>query len=198
MIKDFCSIEELLSALLDCIKAHQSLIRQVKILRRDISENDLINTDPTASSSAGRLTDLDMATVDGERTGGQSRTGIMSFMAIGVLRGVDHTYRHDLKSFFYVLLGICAHHSWKREYRCKLRDKPEYSLSKRWYVSDMRQISQNKEYDTGFKGFNAVLEKFRPSFKLVKPLCGKLRIILLPLTRDGALDLTTPADSEKV
>ncbi len=62
----------------------------------------------------------------------------------------------------------------------------------------MRQISQNKEYDMGVKGFNAVLEQFPPSINPVKPLCGKLRIILFPLITDGALDLTTPADSEIV
>lgn len=36
-------------------------------------------------------------------------TGTMEFMAINILRrGVEHTYRHDLDSFFYVLLRMYA------------------------------------------------------------------------------------------
>ncbi len=50
----------------------------------------------------------------GERTGGRHMTGTMEFMAIDVLRGVEHTYRHDLESFFYLLLWMCARRAWER------------------------------------------------------------------------------------
>jgi hypothetical protein len=58
--------------------------------------------------------DLDLSTVGDERTGARQQTGTMEFMAIDVLRGVEHTYRHDLESFFYVLLWICARRAWER------------------------------------------------------------------------------------
>ena len=40
-------------------------------------------------------------------------------------------------------------------------------------------------------GFKIVLEEFAPAFDPVKPLCRKLFL----LTKDGELDLGTPADS---
>ena len=36
----------------------------------------------------------------------------MQFMAVEVLRKADHTYRHDLESFLYVLLWMCARQAW--------------------------------------------------------------------------------------
>jgi serine/threonine protein kinase len=109
MIKEFKLIPELLIALRDTIKAYQSLLSNAKILHQDISENNIIITDPKmAGGFTGMLIDLDLAIVDGERTGGRHMTGTMDFMAIDVLRGVEHTYRYDLESFFYVLLWICA------------------------------------------------------------------------------------------
>ncbi|EQK99162.1 serine/threonine-protein kinase Sgk2 [Ophiocordyceps sinensis CO18] len=38
----------------------------------------------------------------------------MQFMAVEVLLKADHTYRHDLESFFYVLLWMCAIESWTK------------------------------------------------------------------------------------
>lgn len=40
----------------------------------------------------------------------------MEFMALQVLQRVAHTYRHDLESFFYLLLWICARRAWEREF----------------------------------------------------------------------------------
>ncbi len=39
-------------------------------------------------------------------TGVRHRIGTMEFMAIEVLKGTAHTYRHDLESFFYVFLWV--------------------------------------------------------------------------------------------
>lgn len=61
-----------------------------------------------ADGFTGMLTDLDLAIVDGERTSARHMTGTIEFMAIDVLYGLEHTYKHDLESFFYVLLWICV------------------------------------------------------------------------------------------
>jgi len=109
-ISKFDSISELLKALRDAIKAHRSLYLTGKILHRDISENNIIITDlEKADGFNGMLIDLDLAKeIGSKRSGARHKTGTMEFMAIQVLRQVDHTYRHDLESFFYVLLWICA------------------------------------------------------------------------------------------
>ncbi|EDN02894.1 predicted protein [Histoplasma mississippiense (nom. inval.)] len=103
---------ELLKALRDAIKAHRSLYLDGNILHRDISENNIIITDPDkADGYSGMLIDLDLAKEVGSgRSGARHQTGTMEFMAIEVLLNIDHTYRHDLESFFYVLIWQCARH----------------------------------------------------------------------------------------
>ncbi len=119
-IQDFRSIPELLEALRDAIKAHRSLYRDGKILHRDISENNIIITDPKETDGfTGMLIDEDLAKEIGSgRSGARHQTGTMEFLAIQVLQRVAHTYRHDLESFFYVLLWICARRAWEREFLC--------------------------------------------------------------------------------
>ena len=109
-IRDFRSIPELLKALRDAIKAHRSLYTAGKILHRDISENNIIITNPKETNGfSGMLIDEDLAKEIGSGpSGARHQTGTMEFMAIEVLLRVSHTYRHDLESFFYVLLCGCA------------------------------------------------------------------------------------------
>lgn len=105
-IQDFRSISELLKALHDAIKAHRSLYRDGKILHRDISENNIIITDSKETDGfTGMLIDEDLAKEIGSgRSGARHQTGTMKFLTIQVLQRAAHTYRHDLESFFYVLL----------------------------------------------------------------------------------------------
>lgn len=61
---------------------HRSLFEKVKILHRDILENNIIITDPEmADDFTGMLIDLDLAIDDGKRTGARQMTGTMEFMA---------------------------------------------------------------------------------------------------------------------
>lgn len=54
------------------------------------------------------LIDLDLAKeLDSVPSGASHRTGTTQFMAIEVLQGKEHTYRHDLKPLFYVFIWIC-------------------------------------------------------------------------------------------
>lgn len=70
--------------------------------------NNLIITDSEDKNDPkGMLIDLDLAKELGSGTSGaRHRTGTMEFMAIEVLRGTTHTYRHDLESIFYVFLWV--------------------------------------------------------------------------------------------
>jgi hypothetical protein len=103
-INEFKSVREFLEACRDFIKAHRSLYYDGKILHRDISENNIIVTDAEGEGDPrGMLIDLDLAKeLDSGPSGARHRTGTMEFMAIEVLEGRAHTYRHDLESFFYV------------------------------------------------------------------------------------------------
>jgi Fungal protein kinase len=178
---------ELLEALRDAIKAHRSLYTKGNILHRDISENNIIITDPKSTGFTGMLIDLDLAKELGRQpSGARCRTGTMEFMAIEVLLGIDHTYRHDLESFFYVLIWQCARRGWGEQW-------PTRSLLRYWYhTGDYREIASIKEGNMAVKGLEYILEEFPPHFNCVKPLCRELRGILFPY-REG-LFVGTPKD----
>ncbi len=103
----------LLRALEGCIEGHESL-RQAGFLHRDISINNLlINEDNSNPSWPSFLIDLDLA-IKEERegaSGARGKTGTRAFMAIGVLLGEQHSFMHDLESFFWVLFWICIHYN---------------------------------------------------------------------------------------
>ncbi|KUI65186.1 hypothetical protein VM1G_00003 [Cytospora mali] len=102
----------LLNALEGCIAGHESLYK-ANLLHRDISINNLmINEDDDNPSWPSFLIDLDLAVERSrsEASGARGRTGTRAFMAIGVLRGEQHSFMHDLESFFWVLFWICIHY----------------------------------------------------------------------------------------
>ncbi|KAH7629789.1 hypothetical protein B0T09DRAFT_399404 [Sordaria sp. MPI-SDFR-AT-0083] len=96
VISEFTDIKQLLESMRDAIKAHQSLFVTGNILHRDISPNNIIITDPeTADGFKGMLIDLDMAKAQNSGpSGARQITGTIQFMAIEVLRNIDHTYCH--------------------------------------------------------------------------------------------------------
>lgn len=113
-IHDFQSIKELLKTLRDVIKMHRFLYFMSNILHRNISENNIIITDSKkANDFMNMLIDLNLVKkIDSKQSNARHQTNIMKFMMIQVLHNVSHIYRHDLESFFYVLLWICNHHAW--------------------------------------------------------------------------------------
>ncbi len=195
MIKEFQSIKELLTALRDAAKGNRSLFEKAKILHRDISENNIIIADPEkADGFRGMLIDLDLAIEDSKRTGGRQMTGTMEFMAIDVLRGAEHTYRHDLESFFYVLLWMCARRAWERGFQCNTGDRPRRSILGEWYGSSAADAARAKLLDMHLLGFIDILDEFVPAFDCIKPSCRNLRQVLFPSNNVGELDLTTKSD----
>ncbi|OAX79279.1 hypothetical protein ACJ72_06402 [Emergomyces africanus] len=178
LIYDYRSPLELLTTLRDAIKAHQSLYLDGSILHRDISENNIIITDPEkANGHSGMLIDLDLAKeVGGERSGARHQTGTMEFMAIEVLLNIDHTYRHDLESFFYVFIWQCARHGWKKlgqlQWLYQSSDWSEDSMLRKWCmeshekITDLKQLQDNTETEE----FERILtdDHFLPEESLMK------------------------------
>ena len=206
----FRTVPELLRALRDAIRAHRSLFLDGKILHRDISMNNVIITDPHETDGfSGMLIDLDLATnVDdegkNERSGAQRMTGTLKYMAIEVVelgfcgnrheveehddfRKLDHTYRHDLESFFYVFLDICINHGRERSDRDPL---------KAWYVGPYEDLVRAKRGDLEEGGFEKlVLPKFHQTISGIKSLAKNLRRVLF---LEGKLYTGTPRDSSSL
>ena len=193
-LHEFKSITQLLRVLRDAIKGHRSLLEKGQILHRDISENNIIITDPKKTKGfLGILIDEDLAKLLGsKRSGARHKTGTRQFIAIGVLRGLLHTYRHDLESFFYVLLWVCACRAWEKEFRCRRADRPKESRLKRWYIGSFEDIADAKMGHMYMGGLEFILCEFPQSFDCVKPLCRRIRSLLF--LDSGVLDIGTPSD----
>ncbi|KAM4067554.1 kinase [Hirsutella rhossiliensis] len=193
VISDFKSIRELLESLRDAIRAHQSLYIDGNILHRDISSNNIIITgSKTVDGFKGMLIDLDLAKVrDSGPSGARHQTGTMQFMAIEVLRKADHTYRHDLESFFYVLLWMCGRESWERGGFGQGEEPPKESLLRAWEIGSFQSIASAKVGHMTINGLEEIMNQFPPVFDVVKPLCLKIRTLLFGET--ARLDIGTPA-----
>ncbi|KID82013.1 serine/threonine-protein kinase Sgk2 [Metarhizium guizhouense ARSEF 977] len=194
VISDFKTIKELLESMRDATRAHQSLYTAGNILHRDISSNNIIITNPeTADGFKGMLIDLDLAKVrDSGPSGARHQTGTMQFMAIEVLRTADHTYRHDLESFFYVLLWMCARQSWNNGFGGK-EEPPRDSILRKWEIGTFKHIANAKVGHMTVNGLEEVMEEFPDGFHIVKPLCLRIRRFLFPLDKDERMNVGTPA-----
>jgi hypothetical protein len=190
-ISKFDSVKQFLEAFRDFIKAHRSLLNEGRILHRDISENNVIITDAGGEGDPrGMLIDLDLAkNLDDEPSGARYRTGTMQFMAIGVLNGEPHTYRHDLESIFYVFLWTII--LYPQQANPKL---PTPRRLQRWYEGGYQDIADVKQ---GHMSDNRILDEFPPRFAGLKELAKELRQTLFPM-RHGLLFTGTYVDSSRL
>ncbi|KAI0525828.1 serine/threonine-protein kinase Sgk2 [Xylaria bambusicola] len=195
VISDFRTIKELLGAVRDAIRGHQSLYETGNILHRDISSNNIIITKPEmAGGFNGMLIDLDLAKVrDSGPSGARHQTGTMQFMAVQVLRKTDHTYRHDLESFFYVLLWMCARQSWRNGFASSGEKPPKESVLRGWEIGSFKDIARTKAGDMTVDGLEGIMTEFPGMFNHVQPLCLRIRKILFPLDKDERMSFGTPA-----
>jgi hypothetical protein len=182
-IHEFKSVLEFLEACRDVIKGHRSLYQDGKILHRDVSKNNVIITDAEKEEDpSGLLIDLDLAKeLDSGPSGARHRTGTMEFMAIEVLEGKAHTYRHDLESFFYVFLWVIICYGQGTN-----KDLPEKSSLRDWYRGSYGQIARIKKGDMGKGGFKGITAEFPQQLEDIKPLAEELRHVLFPI-RDESL-----------
>ena len=187
-LHEYQSVRELLEALRDAIRGHRSLLEDGKILHRDVSENNIIITElPAEDAPKGRLIDLDLAKeLDGMPSGARHRTGTMQFMAIEVLEGKGHTYRHDLESFFYVFVWMCIRYGYEGTGRQKSKKvmRPKTNILRGWYTGVYTEIANTKQGHVGKNRFENVIAEFAPEFENLKPLARELRSALFPI-RDG-------------
>ncbi|KAH8812673.1 hypothetical protein F5884DRAFT_832286 [Xylogone sp. PMI_703] len=198
------SVRGLLEAFRDAITGHKSLLENGKILHQDISENNIIITEPITEEDSreegprGRLIDLDLAKeLDSAPSGASHRTGTMQFMAIEVLQGKGHTYRHDLESFFYVFIWMCIRYGYGNPGDGKIRKSRSVVTSRLrgWYTGIYSEIGRNKLGDMDKNGFEAIIAEFAPQFEEQKQLARELRSVLFRI-RDGAIFTDTFRNSD--
>ncbi|KAH7176300.1 serine/threonine-protein kinase Sgk2 [Dactylonectria macrodidyma] len=170
---------------------HRPLCYDAKILHQDISPGNMIIRDgQEGGKPKGTLIDPDSAIELTKGLGTEFRiAGTRPLMAIGVLKGECHTYRHDLESFLYVFLWtIITNHTEK---------PPETSKLRQWSKGDWNELAVRKPLDMDQDSFQSILEEFTPEFHPLKSLTESLRQTLFPLW-DGVIWTGTDGSPEAV
>ncbi|KAI9765049.1 MAG: hypothetical protein M1840_007874 [Geoglossum simile] len=177
----------------DVVVAHSILYFQKRCTHRDISTGNIL-IQHTNNTTSGLLIDLDFArhnSSQAPRSGAPNKTGTLPFMAISILERDDteHRYRHDIESFFYVLLWTCIYdenvvakasmpisnpHTVRDQLRCEdIRDPLLYwrkGLPENVAASKRRIIEMDERFEsllmlrrTGFEGevMGRVLRRLR-------------------------------------
>lgn len=168
----------MLDGLIDCIKGCESLFTKAGILQRDISMNNLIiNEDDLNPSWRSFLIDLDLAIKEQREkpSGAQGKTCTRAFMSIGVLYGEQHSFMHDLESFFWVIFWISLHYSGSD----KSRILPEFD---KWNYADPQELACLKKGIVVDEGdFLAIAEdSFTSYFQPLIPWINRLRKVVFP------------------
>ncbi|KAF6802168.1 serine threonine-protein kinase sgk2 [Colletotrichum sojae] len=167
----------LLAVLVGCIEGHESLLK-AGILHRDISINNLmINEDSGNPSWPAFLIDLDLAIREpreGE-SGAKGKRGTRAFMATGALLGEQHSFMHDLESFFWVLFWICIH------YNANGKDVGPTEFDSWNYESDNKLVPSKKGEVTDEEDFlrNAG-QNFSSYYQPLIPWINRLRKVVFP------------------
>ncbi|KAK8036865.1 hypothetical protein PG994_015362 [Apiospora phragmitis] len=167
----------LLGALEGCIDGHESL-HKAGILHRDISINNLmINEANDDSSWPAFVIDLDLA-IKKQRvvaSGARGKTGTRAFMAIGALLGEQHSFMHDLESFFWVLLWVCIHYDGPTRARV-------ITAFDTWNFVDMEELAKLKLGTVSDEDIfrRTTVDFFTEYYKPMIPWVGRLRKVVFP------------------
>ncbi|CAN9142136.1 unnamed protein product [Alternaria alternata] len=194
-IRQFASISELLEVLCDLVRALQSLYVDARILHRDVAIKNLIITPQHSDDSPkGVLLDFNAALDLDNVLPVEPMVGSDGFMAIGILSGRRHTYRHDLESLFYVFLWIAiANDSVHDEAEDILKSMPETSRLQKWVSMDFGGVGRHKAADMSPEGFEGILEEFSSDFVPLQGLARELHALMFPV-REGKIFTGTDTD----
>jgi len=192
----FSSIPELLTVLRDVVHALRSLYLKANILHRDISPHNIIITTGEADNSdasSGFLIDLDLALDLSNPPVERRLMGSQGFMAIGILGGDDHTYRHDLESVFYVFLWMAICHDGTTSAHV-----PKESRLNTWLGSDFLAAFFAKRKHMQPEEFSRLIEEeCTERFLSYLPLANTMHHLLFPV-RNGRMFIGTDEESESV
>ncbi|KAF8074620.1 hypothetical protein FPV67DRAFT_589168 [Lyophyllum atratum] len=168
------SVEAFQEVFIDCVECHYHAYEEGRVLHRDLSENNLMFKVDKDSTVKGILNDWDMASYveDNDEiklSTATHRTGTIPFMARDLLApaGTDppaHLYRHDLESFYYILVWAAVHYDFAHKEKVKRIEALDA-----WDTDKFRVMQQVKESFIGNRKQRDIVLKF------IQPGCEGLR-----------------------
>ncbi len=190
----FSSPSELMSVLRDIVRALRSLYLEANVLHRDVSPQKIIIAPRDRQDSgapAGILIDLGFALDLTNPPSERRLVGSRGFMAIGILGGDDHTYRHDLESLFYVFLWVAICHDGATSHHV-----PQTSRLHAWRGSDFLAVFHQKRKDMQPMEFEKWAEdEFTQPFRPYLPLATTIHQLLFPI-RNGKILISTDYETD--
>ena len=105
--------------------------------------------------------------------------GTKIFMAIGALFGEQHSFMHDLESFFWVLFWICIHYDGQDEKgEMKRRIVPKYE---KWNYAGTEELADLKRgLVVEEERFSKAIASFTPSCRPLASCVRELRRYIFP------------------
>lgn len=137
----------------------------------------MINEDDSNPSWPSFLIDLDLAIREKREgvSGARGKTGTRAFMGIGALLGEQHSFMHDLESFFWVLFWICIHYNGQGESKVVPRFE-------KWNYVDTEELAGMKlgvvAKETIF--MRTISDNFTPFYEPLIGLLNELRKAVFP------------------
>lgn len=155
----------------------KSLLKDGKMLHRDISENNIIITKSVAGKELKKcLIDMDLKKeLNSVPSGASHRIGTIQFMSIEVLQSKGHTYRHDLESLFYVFIWMCIRYGHEDMADVEETDAPSSKSTKKkvrpiktsrlrgWYTGTYVEIANTKRGHMDKNGFEDIITESKGS-----------------------------------
>ena len=146
------------------------------ILHRDISIGNIMLTE---TEDDGFLIDLDLAIKikDPKPSGAPSRTGTKVFMAIGALLGEQHSFMHDLESFFWVFFWICVHYEGLNKHGKTCERRTEFE---EWNYENPQKLATTKIGTISSRMFGLVDKEVTKHCASLLPCLKELHGVVFP------------------
>ncbi|RXW22420.1 hypothetical protein EST38_g3416 [Candolleomyces aberdarensis] len=191
------SVEAFKQAWLDCLECHERAWEEGDVLHRDLTENNLMLYRKKDGNVKGVLNDWDMAsfknalgTID-RLLAAHHRTGTPPFMAIDLLSKTPppHLYRHELESFFYILLWGALHYDVVAGVRHRT-----LTVMEKW-DGDYKDIGNMKiAFFNNYPTAQEIFKHVRPEFQgLLKEWIIPLYVVISDAWRSRPMELNEAA-----
>ena len=169
----------LLTALVGCIEGYESLHTRAGMIQCDVSIGNLMMNEEDGNPSwPSFLIDLDLAIKEQRQgySGARSKTGTRAFMAIGVLYGEKHSFRHDLESFFWVLFWICIHYDGPN------KESRVVPMFEKWNYVNTEELARLKKGEVADGGdfLRTAEENFTLYYRPLIESVNRLRKVVFP------------------
>ncbi|KAG6847771.1 hypothetical protein H0H93_006079 [Arthromyces matolae] len=174
------AVESFMTAFMDCVECHYHAYKEGGVLHQDLRENNLMFEYGDHGHIRGVLNDWDLASCVDEHGGNEvtnatpKRIGTIPFMARDLL--VDdtpppHLYRHDLESFFYILVWAAVNDNFGADEPRKI----DLVIASEWDDDTLRRAKAHKtDFICNPSTKKMIIQRVQPTCSVLLPWIDSL------------------------